>query len=183
MKSFGLGVFPDSTALTAAAKFLFASIRVLIRVHSRLFLRSFRSFVVILFPHRADIPSGHSIRDPQVQKRSGFYGGNDRYLGFRHWRYERNLQRGKRGPASPAPISAFGPGGHVDGTKDRKSTKNAKNNREWTRIRTRTDRNKNSTKDESQKGVATRERCRACERFGLARAALHRVTSYKRPCR
>ena len=73
-------------------------------------------FAAILFLYRADTYSGHSIRDPQVQKRSGFYGGNDRYLGFRHWRYERNLQRGKRGPASPAPISAFGPGGHVDGT-------------------------------------------------------------------
>jgi hypothetical protein len=58
------------------------------------FLRSFRPFAAILFPYRADIPSGHSIRDPQVQKRSGFYGGNDRYLGFRHWRYERDLQRG-----------------------------------------------------------------------------------------
>jgi hypothetical protein len=69
------------------------------------FLRSLRSsasakpmarqvFAGILFPYRADIPSGHSIRHPQVQKRSGFYGGNDRYLGFRHWRYERDLQRG-----------------------------------------------------------------------------------------
>jgi hypothetical protein len=84
---------------------LFVSIRVLIRVDSRLFFAFFapsatakpmarQVFAAILFPYRADIPSGHSIRHPQVQKRSGFYGGNDCYLGFRHWRYECNLQRG-----------------------------------------------------------------------------------------